>query len=235
MVTTVCRRGIGLNEQAAAISSGTPASGRNHNGQRIGSKGQRTRQALISATVKLLEKHGLREVSVADVAREAGTSAATFYVYFRGVPETVLAALEDVAPTTPALEALMARDWLGPGGQEAAREFVEEYTRMWSRHRAIFRVRNLAAEEGDARFYAARMSAVRPIMDALGARVAIAQAAGRVPASLDPQACVGTLLMMLERLSAIGPVGAGHRNSIGFDALKGAAAHTVAGTLGVRG
>ena len=206
----------------------------NHHGQRIGSKGLRTRQALIETTVRLLERHGLREVSVADVAREARTSPATFYVYFRGVPEAVLAALDNAAQTSPRLEALMERDWLGPGGEAAARELVDEYTALWRRNATIFRVRNLAAEEGDERFYRWRMAAGQPTMERLSPKVAAAQAAGRMPANLEPRACVGTLLMMLERLSAIGPRGVGRDDSPDFDALKDAAAHTVASMLGAR-
>nr|WP_260582911.1 TetR/AcrR family transcriptional regulator [Sphingopyxis sp. PET50] len=79
-------------------------------GRKLGAKGQRTRQQLIEATVALLETHGLRDVSVVDVARAAQTSPATFYVYFKGVPEAVLAALEHASQTS-----------LGAGGDHRAR------------------------------------------------------------------------------------------------------------------
>lgn len=207
----------------------------NHHGQRIGSKGERTRQMLIATTVRLLEEHGLRDVSVADVARAAKTSPATFYVYFRGVPEVVLAALESAEQTSPRLEALMDRDWLGAGGEAAARAFVDEYTELWARNRTIFRVRNMAAEEGDERFYRTRLVAAAPTMAGLVPRIVLAQAAGRVPDTLDPRACIGTILMMLERLSAIGPMGAGLDDSPDFPSLKEAAAHTIAGMLGAHG
>ena len=69
-------------------------------------------------------------------------------------------------------------------------------------------------------------------MDGLVAKVALAQAHGRLPAALDPRACIGTILMMLERLSAIGPMGVGHDDSPDFEALKDAAAHSVATMLG---
>ena len=206
----------------------------NHHGQRIGSKGERTRQLLIDVTVRLLEEHGLREVAVADVARAAKTSPATFYVYFRGVPEVVLAALETSRQSSPLLEALMNRDWLGAGGEVAAREFVNEYTALWAGNRTIFRIRNMAAEEGDRRFYRTRMDAARPAMAGLVPRVELAQGAGRVPARLDPRACIGTILMMLERLSAMGPLGTGDAESPDFESLKDAAAHALATTLGAR-
>ncbi|GHA05129.1 TetR family transcriptional regulator [Novosphingobium arvoryzae] len=206
----------------------------NHYGQKIGSKGERTRQLLIDVTVDLLETHGLRDVSVVDVARAANTSPATFYVYFRGVPEVVLAALETASQTSPELEALLGQDWLAPGAAQHALPFVEAYTALWNRHRTIFRVRNLAAEEGDDRFYKARMQAATPMMGALTEQIARAQAAGLAPSDLSARACAGTILMMLERLAAIGPI-THEDQGIGYAALKSAAAYTVAFMLGARG
>ena len=206
----------------------------NHYGQKIGSKGERTRQLLIDVTVDLLETHGLRDVSVVDVARAANTSPATFYVYFRGVPEVVLAALETASQTSPELEALLGQDWLAPGAAKNALPFVEAYTALWNRNRTIFRVRNLAAEEGDDRFYKARMLAATPMMAALTEQIARAQAAGHTPADLSARACAGTVLMMLERLAAIGPI-THEDQGIDYAALKASAAYTVAFMLGARG
>lgn len=200
--------------------------------RKLGAKGQRTRQQLIDATVALLETSGLRDVSVVDVARAANTSPATFYVYFKGVPEAVLAALENASQTSPELEALIDRDWLTPGGMEDARMFVERYTELWNRNRNIFVVRNLAAEEGDTRFYEARMQQARPMMKAISEQVSRAQAAGRTPADLSPSACSGTILMMLERLAAIGPISRGE-DGVSYANLKAAAAHHLAIMLGV--
>ena len=205
--------------------------GYNHYGQKIGSKGERTRQMLIDTTVELLESHGLRDVSVVDVARAANTSPATFYVYFRGVPEVVLAALESASQTSAELEALAARNWLADDGAAAACAFVEAYTTLWNRNRTIFRVRNLAAEEGDGRFYQARMDAAAPMMDAITSAIARAQDAGRLPATLSPRACAGTLLMMLERLAAVGPL-TREDDGLNYAALKTAAAHSLAGMVG---
>ena len=204
----------------------------NHYGQKIGSKGERTRQTLIDTTVDLLETHGLRDVSVADVARSAQTSPATFYVYFRGVPEVVLAALASAAQTTPEIDDVLAQDWQAAGGSRLARTFVNAYCDMWNSYRTIFRVRNMAAEEGDERFYRARMEAALPIMTGLTALVGNAQTAGLVPQDLKPRSCGATILMMLERLAAVGPM-AREDDDISYDALRAAAAHTVAMMLGV--
>ncbi len=45
-------------------------------------KRHRTRRRLIAATAEVLERHGLERLRVADIAIVAGTSPATFYVYF---------------------------------------------------------------------------------------------------------------------------------------------------------
>ncbi|HEY9092526.1 TetR family transcriptional regulator [Parasphingorhabdus sp.] len=202
--------------------------------RKLGNKGQRTRQQLIDATVSLLEKNGLRDVSVADVARAINSSPATFYVYFKGVPEVVLAALENASQTSPELEALINRDWLAPGATEAALAFVECYTELWNQNRNIFAVRNLAAEEGDERFYEARMQQARPMMVAISEQVKRAQEAGRIPANLSPNSCGGTILMMLERLAAIGPVSEG-KDGVSYAELKAAAAYHIAMMLGGAG
>lgn len=213
--------------------TGSRKDGYNHYGQRIGSKGERTRQLLIDATVVLLESHGLRDVSVVDVARAANTSPATFYVYFRGVPEVVLAALEKASQTSPELEALIGQDWLAPGAAVKARAVVKAYTELWNRNRTIFCVRNLAAEEGDDRFYQARMKASGPVMQAFVDRIVLAQRAGMTPAGLAPRACAGVLLMMLERLSSVGPI-TRQDGDLDYASLKDAAAHSLAHMLGGR-
>lgn len=214
--------------------TGSAAASYNHYGQKIGSKGERTRQALIEATVGLLQSQGLRDVSVVDVARAAGISPATFYVYFRGVPEVVLAALESASQTSDELEALIARDWQALGAGEAASRFIDAYTRLWNANGTIFRVRNLAAEEGDSRFYEARMKAAGPMMLGISAAVARAQAAGRVPPGLSARACAGTILMMLERLAAVGPL-TEESDGLSYALLKDAAAHTLLALVGGQG
>ena len=208
--------------------------GYNHLGQKIGSKGERTRRLLIEAVLELLRSKSLRDVSVIDVARRVGTSPATFYVYFRGVPEAVLAALEGIRQTCPEMEELLAGDWLSGEAALSARRVIELYTQFWDRNSTIFRVRNLAAEEGDIRFYQARVFAAEPVLLLLASAVERAQAAGKVPADLEPRACAATLLMMLERLCAIGPMSP-DADGLTFPAIKAAAAHTLAAMLGGTG
>jgi AcrR family transcriptional regulator len=203
----------------------------NQNGQRIGAKGRRTRQRLIDVTIALLETHGLRDLTVAEVARTAETSPATFYVYFEGVPEVVLAALENAEQSGPALLSVLEQDLCGEGGLAIARKFVQMYCDIWNANRTIFRVRNLAAEEGDPRFLDARYQAARPIMEALVPPIERAQAAGRVAKELRAISTAGAILTLLERLAAVGPM-TRRENGLTFDSLIDASSHMVAHVLG---
>lgn len=210
-----------------------PAIALNQNGQKIGAKGRRTRELLIETTVRLLESHGLRDLSVVDVAREASTSPATFYVYFRGVPEVVLAALEGTEQTSPELEALVAENWLEHGCAGSADRFVDLYTELWNRHRTIFRVRNLAAEEGDQRFVDSRGVHARPMLTALSRQIQRAKDAGRVPEHLSPMASAAAILIMLERLSSVGPQ-SDIEGVLSYQNIKQSAAYMIAFMLGAR-
>jgi AcrR family transcriptional regulator len=205
----------------------------NQIGQTIGAKGLRTRQKLIDVTVELLETHGLRDLTVAEIARVAAMSPATFYVYFDGVPEVVLAALEQTRQSAPELMSMLEADWADTGEMDRAREFVERYCAYWWSSRTIFRCRNLAAEEGDPRFLAARRSAVAPLMDALSERIVAAQRAGKLPTHLEPRASAGAILTLIERLAAVGPTTPA-QPGINFDTLKDSAAFMIASMMGWR-
>ena len=178
----------------------------NQNGQKLGAKGARTRQRLIDATIGLLETVGLRDATVAQVAKVAGTSSATFYVYFEGVAEVVLAALESAEQVTDEMMALLEGNWSGPLGDDLARRFVQGYVSQWQKHRTVFRVRNLAGEEGDARFVEARYKLVRPLVEVLAGKIARARLAAGLTLDVEPTAIAGTLLIMLERLGAVAPI-----------------------------
>jgi AcrR family transcriptional regulator len=175
---------------------------RNLNGQRIGPKGQRTMRRLIDAAEELLETKGLRDLSVAEVARMAGTSPATFYVYFEGVPELVLEALKSAPHCDEELRRLASDDW-SANPMRTAKEFVDRYIDLWQQHRTLYRVRNLAAEEGDQRFVDARSGAARPVLEALERNVARAKSSKRIDTEVSDFAIAAAIVTMLERLAAL--------------------------------
>jgi AcrR family transcriptional regulator len=171
-------------------------------GRALGRRGALTRERLLVATDELLETHGVRDLRVVDIARRVGTSAATFYQYFRDVEDAVLALAAAVGEDLAPVEELLDRPWMGPGGLDAARELVGGFMEYWDEHRAILRTRNLAAQEGDRRFRDVRNAALRPLREGLAAKVAEAQAAGLVAPELSPVAAASALSAMLERMAA---------------------------------
>jgi AcrR family transcriptional regulator len=171
-------------------------------GRSLGKRGAQTRRRLLEATTRLLETQGVRDVRVVDIAREVGTSPATFYQYFRDVEEAVLVAAEEVGEDLAPLGELLARPWEGESGIDAARELVEEFMAYWDGHRAVLRTRNLAAQEGDRRFRTVRNESLRPLREGLAAKVAEAQREGRVGPEFAPMAAAAALAAMMERMAA---------------------------------
>src|SRR5215204_5180787 len=149
-------------------------------GRALGRRGALTRRRLLKATAELLETHGIRDLRVVDIAREVGTSPATFYQYFRDVEDAVLALTAEVGEELAPVDELISRPWTGPSGLDAAREMVDAFIRYWDGHRAVLRTRNLAAQEGDVRFRQVRNNSLRPITDHLATTVSESQAARRV-------------------------------------------------------
>jgi AcrR family transcriptional regulator len=171
-------------------------------GRPLGKRGAATRRRLVEATAQLLESQGVRDLRVVDIAREVGTSPATFYQYFRDVEEAVLALTAEVGEELAPVDELLLRSWTGPSGLDAAREMVDAFIRYWDEHRAVLRTRNLAAQEGDPRFRQVRNNSLRPLTDHLAAAVADSQVTGRVSTEMAPMAAAAALVALLERMAA---------------------------------
>jgi AcrR family transcriptional regulator len=171
-------------------------------GRELGPRALQTRQRLLEATEQLLGQQSVRDVSVVDIARAAGTSPATFYQYFKDVTEATLRLAEQVADEMPEMLDLVSGSWEGDAGLERARSLVEAFVRHWDTHRAVLLVRNLAADEGDRRFLRVRQKAMTPVLARLAERVRASQKAGHVDPAIVPQAAAAALGAILERLAA---------------------------------
>ena len=171
-------------------------------GRPLGPRAEQTRSRLLDATEALLTERGLRDLRVIDVAREVGASPATFYQYFGDLEDAVVQLAERAADEMPEIVREIEGPWEPDEALERARRIVDAFIRHWDRHRAALRVRNLASEEGDVRFMAARRRAVGPVIEALAAQVRQAQAAGSVRAELHPYAAAAACGAVLERLAA---------------------------------
>ena len=175
----------------------------NQNGQSMGAKGQQTRQRLLEATAELIQSKPLRELTVSDITRRAKTASSTFYLYFQDATEAVLAVARMVSQSTPELLEMLDAPWPPETANAQAQAFVASYTDHWQRNRAIYRVRNLAADEGDERFSTVRRLSIAPLLQALARRIHANQQAGNIPADLHPFSTAGALISLLERIASV--------------------------------
>ncbi len=178
---------------------------RSANGTAIGIRGERTRQRLLDATSECLENDGFRGLRVANIAERAGTSPATFYHYFQDPTEALLIQAERAGEEFMPIAELIDQDWSGATGRECVRSLVERFFAYWEDHRALLRVRNLAAQERDARFSEIRNVSLQPITERFAAKCADAQRRGAVSADLDPMVVGAAVVAVLERMAAFRP------------------------------
>lgn len=171
-------------------------------GRLPGRRGRATRTRLLDAIAALLGRTSYRTIKVIDIAREAGTSPATFYQYFPDVEHAILVLAEETAVDGLSLADLARGDWRGERGWETARSLVQGFMDYWERHRAVFRVIDLATEEGDLRFQGMRTRALHPLTEALSDVIEAAQQQGRLPAGIEPMASAAVLVSTLAHVSA---------------------------------
>src|SRR2546426_12586868 len=105
-------------------------------GRELGPRALQTRQRLLDATAQLLTQQSVRDVSVVDIARTAGTSPATFYQYFKDVSEATLRLAEQAADEMPEMLEMILGPWEGEQGLARARRLVDAFVRHWGDHRA---------------------------------------------------------------------------------------------------
>ena len=168
-----------------------------------GRRGRATRQRLLDCTRDMLHTTSYRDVKVIDIAREAGTSPATFYQYFADVEAAILVLAEEMAQQGQHLTGIIADgSWAGDAAMGTALELVDAFLAFWDDHRPVLRVMDLATDEGDARFQKIRVRLLNDITKALADVTRRAQAGGGLPKGLDPMAVAGTLVSMLAHTAA---------------------------------
>jgi AcrR family transcriptional regulator len=171
-------------------------------GRTIGRRAHLTRRRFLDTTLDLLEQNGALDLKVIDVAREAGSSTATFYQYFEHVDAALLALTEEAGQDLETVNELARGEWMSSTGLEEARRFTAAFIEYWDAHKAILRVRNLRSEEGDARFRVLRLDANAAIMREFIAKIHTAQAEGRVSKRLNSYTAAGAMISVLERMAA---------------------------------
>src|SRR5271169_5909900 len=178
-----------------------------------GRRGRATRQRLLGSTTTLIESTPWRSIKVIDIARQAGTSPATFYQYFENVEQAILVMAEELMQGAGTLAELVDGDWSDDASWATARGVVEGFMAYWDANRAVFRVVELTTVEGDLRFQGLRVRALNAVTVTLARVIANRSDTSGSPAGADPMAAAGTLIAMLAQV-------AGHRYGFEFWGIR---------------
>jgi AcrR family transcriptional regulator len=171
-------------------------------GRVLGPRALKTRARLLAATELQLGRQSVRELSVVEITREAGTSPATFYQYFGDVTDAVLLLAEHVSATTAAALAEVGDEWTGEEGLENARTMVNALLDIWDEHRSLLLARNVMADEGDERFHGVRRDSVGAMIGRLATRLREIRRTGVLAPEIHTGVAAIALVAMVERIAA---------------------------------
>lgn len=124
-------------------------------GRIVGKRALATRQRLTDALAHLLSSQPFRDIKVIDIARQAGTSPATFYHYFTSIEDALLLVADHVVQKSGQLTSDTSAAE-GCGGLTAARQVIDRLFDFWQAHQAVIRTIDAKAAEGDVRFVKVR-------------------------------------------------------------------------------
>lgn len=175
---------------------------RNKRGQRLGTKGERTRQRIMDGLVGILQSKHLWEISVAEICGKCGIAPTNFYTYFNGVEDVMLAVATDVSEGWPRIERYLDGNWSGRRGVMQARRLVEEAIAYWREHHAVLNVINLMADDRHPAFSRLRVLRLRPVHKAMEATIRQAQQEGRLSKRLHARMASFSAASIVEGVSA---------------------------------
>ena len=177
----------------------------NKQGQTLGRKGLESRAKLMDAARRLLETHSPVEVTAVAIAAEAGTSPASFYMYFDDTKDILYALSEVAGQAMAAIHPIFDEPWVEENLEQRARDVVQAIANVWAEHRQVLRFRNMEADRGDPRFEALRMSTYIPFIERFAQRILTINPAGENRRRADAYAEATIFHAAMERLCATDP------------------------------
>lgn len=178
----------------------------NKQGQILGRKGLETRHRLMMATRRLLSTHSLVDITAVAIAKAAGTSSASFYMYFDDVQDALYALSLLAAEDMETVIRLLDKPWPEDDLPAVTLELNEAFNAVWSKHREVLRYRNLESDRGNARFDELRMNTYLPFIEKFAQKILNHQAGGVGRRRGDAYAEATILHAAMERMAAVDPV-----------------------------
>lgn len=169
----------------------------NKHGQKMGRKGQLTRKRIMEKALQLIKTTSYKDVTVADVAFEAGTSTSSFYVYFDDIEDVLFACIQEAAQDMKSIVVILDQDWNRDNIRSKVHEFIDEYMKLWEKHTTELLIRNIEADQGNVRFAQLRYNSVKDILEGLERKIADMQ-----PNIKNAYPLAVVLFTAIERLAA---------------------------------
>ncbi len=143
------------------------AIGLNLAGQRLGRKGQETRERVLVAALRLFDDPHGPPVTLTSVAREASMRLSNLYLYFPDMIELLLAVLDRIMADADAafMDHLRTR-WPDDRLGQSSAEFIRAHFVVWKQHARLLQLRN-ALSDTEPRIMDYRQSATQPILQFL--------------------------------------------------------------------
>lgn len=157
---------------AAAKAHPHPPVSHNLVGQRLGRKGQETRERILAAMLRLLDDPDGPPVTLTGVAREATVGMTTLYLYFPDMGDLLLSTLKRVMDSSEQGYVRHLRDyWSDDTLAMQSRDFMRDHYRFWKRHARLLHMRNSFADASDARVMAYRTEVSIPVLGMLATQM----------------------------------------------------------------
>lgn len=191
-----------LNPQGPAAAKPGTRNGAPKNAALLGRKGQATKRNLMDAASRLLETISPISLTAASISKEAGTSPATFYVYFDNVEDILWALCSEISNETSDLfthdRFLRDDDRL----EQDALDFVHGYCDIWSKDGMLLLYRNMESDRGNRRFYQLVLKIALPILQGLTDRIVEAAPPGKPVSRSDANAEAVVFIGAIDRIAA---------------------------------
>jgi AcrR family transcriptional regulator len=185
---------------AASRPPAPPRIIRNQNGQKLGKKGQQTRERILQAARKVMADGENDALTLSAIAREAGLGMTSIYVYFTDLTELLLAMLEPImVDAESTYMAILRQHWPDETLEAECLSFVTSFFQFWSKHTQILHLRHSMAEAGSRRMTQQRVESAQPIVSLINQQMGQDNDAHRTPA----MGMATVLYMGLDRMVAV--------------------------------